>query len=201
MNKKKLGVALLVICMVVSMLFGVISTTQVQTLKKENKELQEKTPEGYQQRIDALTDNLAAAQEQLNAAEHNTEKEVRDAAEYYLTTYYDNENSTVEEQLERVKALMSEKAFQSLQPDDGEPDDSDAGETRYEYKTWVTDLQSYYSFTNENTAEIFIYCTLHVTSGSASTVSPYLFSARMEYDGSRWIVAEIHESRTVRADN
>lgn len=200
MDKKKIGVALLTICMIASMIFGAVSTKQAQTLKKENEVLQEASPHGYEERISALTDDLAAAQEQLQAVDHNTETEVREAAEYYLTTYYDNENSTTQEQLDRVKALMSEQAYKSLQPDDGEPEGA-VVEEQYEYKTWVTDLQSYYRFTSDSTAEILIYCTLHVQSGEANTSSPYLFSARMQYVDSRWIVDEIHESRTVRADN
>lgn len=200
MDRKKIGVALIMALMAALLIYSIVSSVRVQNLKKENESLQSTTPQAYEEKVDVLTGDLEEAQRQLAAANHNNENEVVEAAEYFLETFYSNNNNTEFDQLKKIQPLVSGSVYKSLIPENDGENDGTYEMNGLSYKTWVSDLQTYYRFNSNTSADIFIYCTLHVQSGSTvNTASPFIFSATMIFENQKWIVNEIHQNQTIRA--
>ncbi len=199
MNRKKYGVILIFVMIIAVFVYAIGCTSQIENLKKENEKLRSESTEEYKQRVNILTSDLMKAQQLLRGSEKNNESEVKAAAEFFLKSFYDNDNSSEYDQLSRIKALVSEKVYTSLLPDSGDNPSDPYNANGITYKSWITDIQSYYSYTTETTAEVFIYCTLNVQSGyTVNTSTPLIFSATMDCSSGTWIISEIHENRTIR---
>lgn len=198
MTKQKIGAMLLVSTTIALLIYSICISMQFQALKKENPNVSVADDTENNKKVETLYDELLDAKKQLQGSTSNNESTVKHAAEYFLETYYDNENSTEYEQLAKVKLLVSDEVYASLKPFGENETDPYNMQPDLFYKTWVSDLQSYYSYTNETESEVFIYCTMHVQTDSVNTASPFIFSATMNYINNQWVITAIHTNTTIR---
>lgn len=197
MKKKTIGFTILCVLLVITIIYSIVITQKYQSLQSVQNTTSSDAE--LQSKINALTDELIAAKTELQAVNKNNEKEVIAAAEKFLITYYDNSNHSEIEQLAKIKSYVSDDVFASLQPTivDGENEDYIQGLT---YKSWMSDVQSYYHSINNSTAEVFIYCTLNVETDDTFSASPFIFSAELQYKNKRWILTEINQRSIVRVN-
>ncbi len=195
MKKKTIGFTILCILLVITITYSIVITQKYQSL--ESVQNITSSDAELQSKINVLTDELITAKTELQAVNNNNEKEVIAAAENFLITYYDNNNHSESEQLAKIKSYVSNEVFSSLQPTivDGENEDYIQGLI---YKSWISDVRSYYRFINNTTSDVFIYCTLNVQTEDTYSATPFIFSAEMQYINEKWIVSEIQQRSIVR---
>lgn len=195
MKKKTIGFTLLCILLTITVTYSIVITKKYQSMQAQEKTNYSDTE--LQDKINSLTDELIIAKSELQAAEKNNEKDIIAAAEIFLSTYYDNNNHSEMEQLAKIKNYVSDDVYSSLQPTiiDGEENNYTQG---LSYKSWISNVRSYYRFINNTTAEVFIYCTLNVQTEDTYSSTPFIFSAEMQYANEKWIVSEIQQRSIVR---
>ncbi|MDE6019593.1 MAG: hypothetical protein K2H01_01160 [Ruminococcus sp.] len=195
MKKQTIGFILLCVILTTTVIYSIVLTKKYQSVKMQNRTSFSDTE--MQNKIDSLTDELVIAKSELQAIERNNENEVISAAETFLSTYYDNNNYSKLEQLKKIKRYVSKDVYALLQPTiaDGEENDYTQG---LSYKTWISDMKSYYKFIDSNTADVLIYCILNVQTDGADSATPFIFSAKMQYENEQWIVTDIQQKSTVR---
>lgn len=197
MKKKTIGFTILCVLLVITIIYSIVITQKYQSLQSVQNTTSSDAE--LQSKINALTDELITAKTELQAVNKNNEKEVIAAAEKFLIAYYDNNNHSKIEQLAKIKSYVSDEVFASLQPTivDGENEDYIQGLT---YKSWMSDVKSYYRSINNSTAEVFIYCTLNVETDDTFSASPFIFSAELQYKNKIWILTEINQRSIVRVN-
>lgn len=195
MKKQTIGFILLCIILTTTVIYSIVITKKYQSVKMQDRTSFSDTE--MQNKIDSLTDELVIAKSELQAIEKNNENEVISAAETFLSTYYDNNNYSELEQLKKIKRYVSKDVYALLQPTitDGEENDYSQG---LSYKTWISDMKSYYKFIDSTTANVLIYCILNVQTDGADSATPFIFSAKMQYENEQWIVTDIQQKSTVR---
>lgn len=195
MKKQTIGFILLCIFLTITTIYSMAITKKYQSVKMQNKKSYSDTE--MKNKIDSLTDELVVAKSELQAMERNNENEVISVAETFLSTYYDNNNYSELEQLKKIKRYVSKEVYALLQPTIADGEENDYSQ-ELSYKTWISDMKSYYKFIDSTTADVLIYCILNVQTDGVDSATPFIFSAKMQYENEQWIITDIQQKSTVR---
>lgn len=191
MKKNNSVVALLLCVIALLIIYSTITTIELQQNSNSKKE---KTLNTTVSDVESTSETT----EKIPQQEHG--KDALDAAEYFLSTYYQNENNTEEEILLKIKSLVCDQVYQSLLPPNEEA--ADSNEYNMEgvfYKTYISDIVGFYNPVSETEVDVFIYCTLNVQSNdTVNTSSSLIFSARMVQDKESWLVSQILKNSVIR---
>lgn len=103
----------------------------------------------------------------------NTSKtiDIIEKAKEYITKFYNIENISEKERMERIKPYLSETAYKSLLPNSKELNDN----SNTNFKTYVSDLKLYINDESVTTTKVLARFNLHTTVQQRNTTtSKYL---------------------------
>ncbi len=191
-------VKLLVLISGCALVYSCLATVQWIRATAAADELR-KAPGGVdqQQRIEELEQQVSDLRNSLQSQKDNNQAVVTAAAEQFVRVYYTFSAETIGGRWQRLQPLMTEKAYQAILPV-GQPGAKMESTEGSPVESGVEQVQSYYTPSALDQAEVLIICHHWVRMGGKSTTdSQLLVQLQMAYCDGQWLVSEIVQNSPV----
>ncbi|MGN0173315.1 MAG: hypothetical protein ACI39F_02645 [Acutalibacteraceae bacterium] len=198
-NKKLIaGYTLIAIVIIV---FGIITfylVTENNNLKAINENYKiKKDCTLHLKQISELKNERTELENQIKALQKPTDSIIEDA-EYFLKQYYYNDNSTAQEQADRIKPLVTPKIYKLYTTNEFETNEINYGDIRI--RSGVEEVNSWAKKLDDSKAEVFSTIKYFVkVDNQDKNFSTILFDAELTYsaDTDKWIVSKIISQKTI----